>query len=84
MKVGWAKTEADSGIELGLDGHSYVFDGHMVSSLIALLKLYNIHKETLNPWLLVNLYYIDRLYLYRGYIVFDQLKVLWSILCTFF
>ena len=49
MKVGWAKTEADSGIELGLDGHSYVFDGHMVSSLIALLTLYNIHKETLNP-----------------------------------
>ncbi|XP_041353187.1 ryanodine receptor-like isoform X2 [Gigantopelta aegis] len=29
MKVGWAKTGAKSGIELGLDGHSYVFDGEM-------------------------------------------------------
>ena len=30
MKVGFAKTTMEPGIELGMDGSSYAFDGHKV------------------------------------------------------
>ena len=33
MKVGFAKTTMEPGIELGMDGSSYAFDGHKVRAV---------------------------------------------------
>ena len=36
MKVGFAKTTMEAGVELGVDGSSYAFDGHQVRALASL------------------------------------------------
>ena len=39
MKVGFAKTTMEPGIELGMDGSSYAFDGHKVSAVVRFCHL---------------------------------------------